>query len=65
MFLVTHGTRTILHHVWFVKGVGPFVLFKVAGLAIFIDRIKSNAMLKSIPQDFLELNLRQLAAGQQ
>ncbi len=36
----------------------------MAGLAIPIDRIKSNAMMKSVAQDFLELDLRQLAAGQ-
>src|SRR6266446_4865839 len=65
MFLVTDRTGTILHDVWFVKCVGPFVFLEMAGLAIFVDRIKGDAMAKSIAQHFLEFDRGQVAANEE
>ena len=65
MFLMTNRTGTILHDIRLVKGEGPLVLFEMASLAILIDRIEGDAVLKSIVQHFLELTRRQSALGEQ
>ena len=65
MFLMTNRTGTMLHHVGFVKGERPLVSLGMAGLAIFVDRIKGDAVPKSITQDFLEFVRRQAATANQ
>jgi hypothetical protein len=48
MFLVTNRTGTVFDHIWLVEGIGPFILFEVAGFAIFINRSKGDAVMDSI-----------------
>jgi hypothetical protein len=58
---MTNGTRTILDDVGLVKGKRSFVSFEMAGLAILVDRIKGEAVVKAIAQHFLEFGRRQRA----
>ena len=54
MFLVARRTRTVLYHIRFVECVRPVILHKMAGLAFFVDRIKRDAVTKTIAQHGLE-----------
>ena len=54
MFLVARRTRTVLHDIGFVECVGPAILFKVTGLTFSVDRIKRNAVTKTVAQHGLK-----------
>ena len=54
MFLVARRTRAVLHDIRFVECVRPVILHKMAGLAFFVDRIKRDAVTKTIAQHGLE-----------
>jgi hypothetical protein len=64
VFLVTDRTGTILDYVRLVEGVVSLVLFEMAGLTIFIDRVESYALLEAFAQHFLEFGLRQAMPGE-
>lgn len=54
MFLVARRTRAVLHDIRFVECVRPAILFKVADLAFSVDRLKRDAVTKTIAQHRLE-----------
>ena len=54
MFLMARRTRAILHDIRFMECVRPAILFKVAGLTFSVDRIKRDAVTKTIAQHGLE-----------
>ena len=54
MFLVTRRTRAVLQDIRFVECVCPAILFKMAGLAFSVNRLKRNALTKTIAQHGLK-----------